>query len=53
MLGVRFGFVWSSGYSLALTSFFFREGLALYAITGGAGKIWFSSVLFLLISSVS
>ena len=46
MLVVGFGFVRSSGFSLALTSFFFREGLALYAITGGAGKIWFSSVLF-------
>ena len=38
MLVVRFGFVWSSGFSLALTSFFYREGLAIYAITGVLGK---------------
>ena len=48
--GIGFGFVWSSGFSLARTSFFLREGLALYAITGGAGKIWFSSVLFFFIN---
>ena len=45
---VRFRSVWSSGFSLAQTSFFFKEGLALYAITGDDGKIWFSSVLFLI-----
>ena len=33
---------------MARTSFFLREGLALYAITGGDGKVWFSSALFLI-----
>ena len=42
--GIGFRFVWSSGFSLARTSFFLREGLALYAITGGDGKVWLSSV---------
>ena len=46
--GIGFGFVWSSGFSLARTSFFLREGLALYAMTGGDGKMWLSSVLFLM-----
>ena len=32
------GFVGSSGFSLTQSSFFFKEGLALYAITGGDGK---------------
>ena len=36
---VGFESVWASGFSLARTSFFFKEGLALYAITGGDGKI--------------
>ena len=47
-MGVRFRSVWSSGFSLAQTSFFFKEGLVLYAIIGGVGKIWFRSVLFLI-----
>ena len=34
---VGFGFIWSSGFRLARTSFF-QEGLALYAITVGDGK---------------
>ena len=43
---IRFGSVCSSGLVwLALT--FFREELALYAISGGDGKIWFNNVLFL------
>ena len=46
--GIGFGFVWSSCFSIAWTSFFLREGLALYAITGGDGKMWLSSVLFLI-----
>ena len=29
-------------------AFFLREGLALYAIAGGDGKMWLSSVLFLI-----
>ena len=45
---IGFESVWSSGFILARTSFFLREGLALYAITGGDGKIWFSSALFLI-----
>ena len=39
-------FVWLIGLSFALTNLFFKEGLALYAITGGEGNILFSSVLF-------
>ena len=40
------------GLSLALTSFFLREGFALYAIIGGDGNMCFRYWLFLLISSV-
>ena len=36
------------GLSLARTSLFFREGLFLYAITGGSGKMELSSLLFLI-----
>ena len=35
----------SIGFSLALTSFFIKDGLHLYAITGGVGNISLS-VLF-------
>ena len=37
------------GFSLARTDFCFREGLFLYAITGGSGKIDLSVLLFLII----
>ena len=36
------------GFSLARTNFCFREGLFLYAITGGSGKIDLSVLLFLI-----
>ena len=32
---------------LGLAFFFLREGLALYAITGGDGKMWLSSVFLI------
>ena len=35
-------------FTLALTNLFLREGLFLYAITGGSGKILFSVLLFLI-----
>ena len=40
------GSVWLSGVSFARTSFFLREGLALYAIMGGEGKMLLNSTLF-------
>ena len=41
------GWVGSSmDFNLARTSLCFKEGLFLYAITGGSGKIWFSVLLF-------
>ena len=42
------GFVWCSGFNLALTSFFLREGFALYAIVGLDGKIRFNKGLFII-----
>ena len=42
----RSGVVPSMGLSLAQTSLCFREGLFLYAITGGSGKIQLSVLLF-------
>ena len=38
----------SIGFSLALSSLCFRDGLFLYAITRGSGKIRFNALLFLI-----
>ena len=38
----------SIGFKLARTNLCFQEGLFLYAITGGSGKIWLSVLLFLI-----
>ena len=52
MLGGAIGLGFSSmGLSSARTSFFLKDGLFLYAITGSSGKIFFSMLLSELVSS--